>query len=98
MERPSDAVKRAPTTPAFVVLDDSVRVLRIKSTHPGHRGFLANEEICVNYRRKPVAQCCCRSCSGVGVDAGAEDEADNVIQASEEEEEPPQKRLKGHDE
>jgi hypothetical protein len=98
VERPSDAVKKAQTTPAFVVLDDSVRVLRIKSTHPGHHGFLADEEICVNYLCKPVAQCRCQSCFGVGVDAGAEGEADDVIPALEEEGEPPQKRLKGHDE
>ena len=101
VEKPSDAVKKAPTTPAFVVLDDSVRVLRIKSTNPNHRGFLADEEICVNYRQKPVAQCRCRSCSGMGVDAGAgadaKDEAD-AMPALEEEGEPPEKRLKGPDE
>ncbi len=70
MEKPSDAVKEAATTPAFVVLDSTVRVLRIKSTNPNHPGFLAGQEICVNYRRKPVTPCKCQSCVGdeVGVD------------------------------
>ncbi len=50
VEKPSDAVKQAATAPAFVVLDSDVRVLRIKSTNPNHPGFLADKEICVNYR------------------------------------------------
>jgi hypothetical protein len=64
VERPSDAIKAARSTPEFVRLDDSVRVLRIKTTNAHHTGFNAGEEICVNYRRKPVVPCLCRSCVG----------------------------------
>jgi hypothetical protein len=73
VEKPSDEVQKAATTPPFVLLDSSVRVLRIKSTNPNHHGFLADEEICVNYRRKPVTSCKCRSCLD-----GAETDAANV--------------------
>lgn len=86
MEKISNAIKESATTPAFVVLDSSVRVLRIKSTNPNHPGFLAGQEISVNYRRKPVTPCKCQSCVSAEVGAAVDADANDAIAAAGEDE------------